>query len=95
MILTEMIHDVPVIPIGVRGEIKHGPREIPKWGGDSIGWYEGNTLVVETINSASQAAVFISPQGKVTERYTRWADGEIFFEFRVEDPGALQGGVDG
>jgi len=86
MILTEMIHDVRVIPIGVRGEIKHGPREIPKWGGDSIGWYEGNTLVVETVNSHPKQRSFISPQGKVTERYTRWADGEIFYEFRVEDP---------
>src|SRR5689334_8798543 len=40
MILTEMIHDVRVIKINGT----HGPTNIPKWGGDSIGWYEGDTL---------------------------------------------------
>lgn len=82
MILTEMIHDVRVIKING----KHGPTSIPKWGGDSVGWYEGDTLVVETINSHPKQRSYISPTGKVTERYTRWSDGEIFYQFRVEDP---------
>jgi hypothetical protein len=82
MILTEMIHDVRVIPIGG----KHGPNNIPKWGGDSVGWYEGDTLVVETINSHPKQRSYISPAGKVTERYTRWSADEIFYEFKVEDP---------
>jgi hypothetical protein len=82
MILTEMIHDVRVIPIGG----KHGPKEIPRWGGDSVGWYEGDTLVVETINSHPKQRSYISPAGKVTERYTRWSDGQIFYQFTVEDP---------
>ncbi len=82
MILTEMIHDVRVIKINGT----HGPTNIPKWGGDSIGWYEGDTLVVETINSHPRQRSYISPTGKVTERYTRWSDGEIFYQFRVEDP---------
>jgi hypothetical protein len=82
MILTEMIHDVRVIPIGG----KHAPKEIPKWGGDSIGWYEGNTLVVETVNSHPKQRSYISPKGKVTERYTRWDDGSIYYQFTVEDP---------
>jgi len=82
MILTEMIHDVRVIPIGGR----HGPTNIPKWGGDSVGWYEGDTLVVETINSHPKQRSYISPTGKVTERYTRWSADEIFYEFKIEDP---------
>jgi hypothetical protein len=82
MILTEMIHDVRVIPI--KGT--HGPTNIPKWGGDSVGWYEGDTLVVETINSHPKQRSYIGPSGKVTERYTRWADGDIFYSFKVEDP---------
>jgi hypothetical protein len=81
MILTEMIHDVRVIPINGR----HGPKEIPKWGGDSIGWYEGDTLVVETVNSHPKQRSYISTAGKVTERYTRWSQTEIVYEFRVED----------
>jgi hypothetical protein len=82
MILTEMIHDVRIIPIGG----KHGPNNIPKWGGDAVGWYEGDTLVVETVNSHPKQRSYISPTGKVTERYTRWSADEIFYEFKVEDP---------
>ena len=87
MMLTEMIHDVRVIPIvKSAAEAKHGPSEIPRWGGDSVGWYEGNTLVVQTINSHPKQRSYISAKGKVTERYTRWSDGEIYYEFKVEDP---------
>jgi hypothetical protein len=82
MMLTEMIHDVRIIPI--KG--KHGPNVIPKWGGDSVGWYEGDTLVVETVNSHPKQRSYISTAGKVIERYTRWSENEIFYEFRVEDP---------
>jgi hypothetical protein len=82
MILTEMIHDVRIIPIGG----KHGPNNIPKWGGDSVGWYEGDTLVVETVNSHPKQRSYITPAGKVIERYTRWSDDEIFYQFTVEDP---------
>ena len=87
MILTEMIHDVRVIPIvKSAAEAKHGPKEIPKWGGDAVGWYEGDTLVVQTVNSHPKQRSFISGGGTVTERYTRWSDNEIFYEFKVEDP---------
>ena len=87
MVLTEMIHDVRVIPIvKSAAEAKHGPKDIPKWGGDSVGWYEGETLVVQTVNSHPKQRSFISGGGTVTERYTRWSDNEIFYEFKVEDP---------
>ncbi len=87
MMLTEMIHDVRVIPIvKSAAEGKHSPGVIPKWGGDSAGWYEGDTLVVETVNSHPRQRSYISATGKVTERYARWSDGEIFYEFKIEDP---------
>lgn len=82
MILTEMIHDVRIIPIGRN----HGPSEIPKWGGDSVGWYEGDTLVVETVNAHPGQRSYISPTGKVTERLSRWSDGQVLYRFTVEDP---------
>jgi len=82
MMLTEMIHDVRIVPI--KG--KHGPNNIPKWGGDSVGWYEGDTLVIETVNSHPKQRSYISTAGKVTERYTRWSDTEIYYQFKVEDP---------
>src|SRR5438045_1226631 len=46
LILTEMVHDARV----VRMNASHVPPTIRKWLGDSIGWWEGDTLVVETTN---------------------------------------------
>ena len=85
MILVEMNHDVRNIPI-VAGpsEAKHG--SIPKWGGDSVGWYEGNTLVVQTTNVHPNQRGMISSEGKLTERFTRWDDHQITYEFEVNDP---------
>jgi hypothetical protein len=55
--------------------------------GDSIGWYEGDTLVVETINyHPDQYFFFASDQLKVTERFTRVADDRLHYAFEVEDP---------
>jgi len=85
MILVEMNHDVRNIPI-VAGpsEAKHGP--VAKWGGDSVGWYEGNTLVVQTTNVHPNQRAMISSTGKLTERFTRWDDHQILYEFEVDDP---------
>ena len=82
MILGEMIHDVRIISL--KGE--RNPASIPKWGGDSIGHYEGNTLVVETINVEQKQGSFISNKGKVTERFTRASDGQIIYQYTVDDP---------
>ncbi|MEQ1608718.1 MAG: hypothetical protein ABL956_07105 [Hyphomonadaceae bacterium] len=82
MILGEMIHDVRVVSL--KGQ--RNPASIPKWGGDSIGHYEGNTLVVETVNVEPKQGSFISDKGKVTERFTRASDGQIVYQYTVEDP---------
>ncbi len=82
MILTEQAHEARVIAING----KHGPSAVPKWAGDSIGWYEGDTLVVETINAMPAQKSYISEKGKLTERFTRAKDGEIIYQFTVEDP---------
>src|SRR5690606_16445200 len=57
-----------------------------KWGGDSVGWYEGNTLVVETTNVHPSQRGMITQNGKLTERFTRWDDHQILYQFEVEDP---------
>ncbi len=82
MILTEMIHDARIIPIGKA----HGPAAIPKWGGDSVGWYEGDTLVVETVNPHPGQRSYISATGKLTERFSRWSGDQVLYRFTVEDP---------
>ncbi|MFT3725328.1 MAG: hypothetical protein QM773_17300 [Hyphomonadaceae bacterium] len=85
MIEVEMIHDVRVIPIAAsKAEAKHG--SVPKWGGDSVGWYEGDTLVVETTNVHPGQRAMISQNGKVTERFSRWNDHQVLYTFEVDDP---------
>jgi hypothetical protein len=55
--------------------------------GDSIGRYEGDTLVVETINFHPQQNVRgAGPKLKVTERFTRVAPTRLHYAFKVEDP---------
>ena len=90
MILVEMVHDARIIHLQ-RG--KHIPKNITPWLGDSIGHWEGDTLVVETTNlNPGQKAhygikqqFYLPPTGKVTERFTRVAPDEILYQFTVED----------
>jgi hypothetical protein len=85
MIEVEMIHDVRVVPIvKSKADVKRGP--VPKWGGDSVGWYEGDTLVVETTSPHPNQRAMISNQGKLTERFSRWNDKQILYSFEVDDP---------
>ena len=83
-IVLEMVHDARI----VRMDSKHPGSEVRKWLGDSIGWWEGDTLVVETTNFTPES--FEYPAGsentRVTERFTRKPDGNVVYGFRVEDP---------
>lgn len=90
VIQTEMIHDVRIIPLGGAHD-----RGAPQWQGDSIGHWEGETLVVETVNQhpltaerflSGDAVMLISPAARVTERFTRTSATEIRYAFTVEDP---------
>ena len=84
VIVVEMNHDARVIPLNA----KHKPPALNKYLGDSIGWWEGDTLVVETINinpeGGGQAQV--TPNGKIIERFTRYSDSQVLYEFEVQDP---------
>src|SRR5687767_5730742 len=83
MILVEMVHDVRVIRIGG----KHPASHIRKWMGDSVGRYEGDTLVVETTNFHEQQNFQGAAENrKVIERLTRIAPDKILYRFTVEDP---------
>jgi hypothetical protein len=65
---------------------------IRPWMGDSIGHWEGRTLVVETTNRnpgesfISPRPMYISSEAKVVERFTRLSAGEILYAFTVTDP---------
>lgn len=89
MMGIEMAHDARIIPIfsdAAEARRNHKPAAIRQWMGDSVGWYEEGALVVETINMHPWARRHISPDGKVTERYTRQSDDKIFYQFIVDDP---------
>ena len=92
-IVVEMVHDartIPVFPSKAAAQAGHGPAALHPWLGDSTAWWEGDALVVETVNvhpeQGRAGPIFLSPQGRVTERLTRVAEGAIHYEFRVEDP---------
>ncbi len=83
MILNEMVHDVRV----VRLDAEHAPPEIKFWFGDSIGWWEGDTLVVDTTNFKGAGGFFGNSETlHVVERFTRWDENTLHYEFTVEDP---------
>jgi hypothetical protein len=86
----EMNHDVRIIRMNDR---RHLPASIRPWMGDSVGWWDGDTLVVETTNFPKDFGVgslgggfTYSAQGKLTERFTRTAKDQILYEFSVDDP---------
>ncbi|MGE0460729.1 MAG: hypothetical protein AB7Q16_05115 [Vicinamibacterales bacterium] len=83
MILTEMVHDARIVRMG--GE--RLPTHVRPWMGDSIGRWEGDTLVIETTNFHPQQ-IFrgASDTLKVTERLTRVSADTINYQFTIEDP---------
>ena len=83
IVLVEMVHDARIIRIGG----KHLPKSITKWMGDSVGHWEGDTLVVETVNfRPEQSFRGTSPNAVITERFTRVDRDTIKYQFTVEDP---------
>ena len=89
MILVEMVHDARII----RLEGSPLPDHIKPWLGDSIGHWEGNTLVVKTKNhhlqqrfrAAIRHQILITENAEVTEKFTRTSADEILYEFSVND----------
>ena len=83
MILTEMIHDVRIIPLDSRPQL---PQNVRQWIGSSRGRWEGDTLVVETANFNGKNPFQNSSEDmRVTERFTRLDADTIDYKFTVED----------
>jgi hypothetical protein len=83
-LLSEQIHDVRIIPTDGRPHISSNVRLIS---GDSVGHWEGDTLVVETANFTDRTAFQDSGEHmKLTERFTRTGPDTLIYEFTVDDP---------
>ena len=94
MIMVEMNHDVRII----RLNSDHNPDNMKPWLGDSVGWWEGQTLVVKTINhhpqqkfrAAIRHQILMMEEAEVTERFTRTGTNEILYQFEVNDKKAYR-----
>ena len=89
MIMVEMNHDARIIRI----DQDHNPDNMKPWLGDSIGHWEGDTLVVRTINhhpqqkfrAAIRHQILMMEEAEVMERFTRTSESEILYQFEVKD----------
>jgi len=84
VIETEMIHDARIIPTDGR---PHLAKNVKQWMGDSVGHWEGNTLVIDTTNFTDLNPFDDAQNVHVVERLTRVDPDTILYQFTVEDPG--------
>ena len=84
-VTKEMIHETRIIPTDGRD---HLGEDLTLWLGDSVGRWEGDTLVVEVTNFNGKADSFrgASANMRLTERFTRVSDDTVEYEFTVDDP---------
>ena len=83
-LLHEIDHSTRVIPTDGR---PHIPQNIREWQGDSVGHWEGSTLVIDTTNFSARSAFRGSGEKlHLVERFTRTADDAVTYQFTAEDP---------
>ena len=87
VILGEMIHNARMVPLT---DLPPLPESIEQWTGDSRGYWDGETLVVETRNfsfyTASLASLGTGREKVLTERFTRTAFDALEYRWTLEDP---------
>jgi len=87
VIITEMIHDARIVPLVEKPELSD---DIRLWAGDSRGYWEGDTLVVETNNFNGMQTSFQSRGTNfdmvLKEKFTRVSYDQVDYEFTIEDP---------
>ncbi len=80
----EMIHDVRVLPLDGR---PHLDERIRQWRGDSRGYWDGDTLVVETTNFTDKTTFEGSgPNLRLVERFTRMDADTLRYAYTMDDP---------
>ena len=83
LVYTEMVHDARIIRIGGT----HPPARVQLWLGDSVGHWDGDTLVVDTTNFTDKTRFSgSSTRLHVVERFTRTSPQTIRYQFTVDDP---------
>jgi len=83
MILSEMVHDARI----VRMNAQHLPASFRRWMGDSVGHWEGDTLVVDTTNFTDKTRFRGATENlHVVERFTRMDAKTLLYQFTIDDP---------
>jgi hypothetical protein len=83
MILTEMVHDARI----VRMNAAHLPATIRRWMGDSVGRWDGDTLVIDTTNFTDKTRFRGATENlHVVERLSRLDGRTLLYKFTIEDP---------
>jgi len=83
LIFNEMVHDARVVRMGGQ----HVPPTVRLWMGDSVGRWEGDTLVIDTTNFTDKTQFQgSSDQLHVVERIKRADAKTLLYRFIVEDP---------
>lgn len=87
----EQNHEVRIVRLGDR---RHLPPSIRPWMGDPVGWWDGDTLVVETTNLNPNDRwrwnagewIALSQGARIVERFARIGRDQILYSYVVEDP---------
>jgi hypothetical protein len=84
VIVHEMIHEARIVPLDGRSRVS---ENLQGWIGYSRGWWEGDTLVVETTNFNGKNTYRGSTTGlHLIERYTRVDENRLELRLTVSDP---------
>jgi|TARA_B100001971_G_scaffold172344_1_gene164937 hypothetical protein len=92
VVLSEMVHEVRIVPLDGR---PHVPDSVRQWLGDGRGYWDGDTLVIESQNFSDQVASFnagfttalgTGTTLHLTGRFTRVDEDTLRYEFTVDDP---------
>ena len=88
VILNEMVHNARFVPLDGR---PHLPQDLRQWVGDSRGHWEGETLVVDTINFTDKTNFRGSGQNMhLVERFTRVDESTLRYDYTIEDPESFE-----
>lgn len=93
VLLGEQNHEARIVRLRDR---RHIPSTVRPWMGDPVGWWEGDTLVVETTNLnpldrwrwTSGEWIILTVDARIVERFTRTGPDQLIYSYAVEDPGA-------
>lgn len=94
LVHAEMIHDARIIHMDGR---PHAPSNIRSWMGDSIGRWEGNTLVVDTTNFNDGGGFYGDAGGNfgwdrhlhIVERFSLFDADTLLYKFEIDNPSAF------